>query len=230
MTTPTFDSVSSFVSVVGATSISFTDVATVGSALILWVGFATNGTNTVSAAYTGGIPLTQIGSTISTGVVGTTNSYMAAFKLAATPGGGSVTFTVASSATIKGVVVSYTNCTVGGTLASLAQSTGLSFTLGSVASASGHRVTNVILQMASPTSTFSAYTQTQRGADSPGTGAWLTTYIVGDAAGAATVSFGVTSNVSSGTKWGGMAVDLSPPPVAKIPPMSRVPIMRSALY
>lgn len=148
--------------------------------------------------------MTQVGTSFQFGTNGGYTGYIAAFKLASAPGGAqTVIITPSVTSFMKANTVSYAHVTSLGTTATNFATSGTSLTLNSVSSAANHMVTQCFFNWAN-TSSLSAYNQTSRWNDNT---VWRSPMLIGDAAGAASVSFSATSSISG--PWGAMAIDLT---------------------
>lgn len=136
--------------------------------------------------------MTMIGSPINFGTNAGNTCYLALFKIEGVAGGpdDSASVTVTTAVTCTGIMLNaeaFTDGVVGSTVTSHTAS-GSTITTGAVSSATGRMLFNVLAQIATAP-TFSSYTQTSR---------WTTNspwgILLGDAAGAASVTFTASSN------------------------------------
>lgn len=187
----------------GTTSLTFSHTATAGATVILWVRTANSSANSAITATYGSSSMTQVGSVYTMGASGGYTHYLAAFSLSGAPGGAqTVTVSPAVSSFVKANTVSYTNVTSIGAPVTNGSASGSSWSVSGIASATGHMVTQCFSSASSPS--LSSYNQTSRWSSTSGT--WAATMQIGDAPGAASVSFTETASASS--IWGAMAIDL----------------------
>lgn len=183
------------------------DNSVAGDTCIVFLCWGSNTSNSMSVSHSTGVTVSQIGSAVFIGNTASTNFYVAAFKYTST-GPGTLTFTPASGTVSRAHVYCATSVgTVSNTLTSasgsLASGTA-TLALNNVASASNHLVVNCFFSLQQFNS-YASYNQTQRSYLS----ASNNTSLVGESAGAATVSFSVSNTGSASGKWGAMAVDLA---------------------
>lgn len=185
---------------------SWSHTATPGAAVIVWA-FAANNVNnsSVTATYAGNA-MTQRGSTVLNVFDGTFWHWAYCFSYpAALSGAQTIVVTPAASSFVKGNSISYENVSTFGTPVSNT-GTAASMTLSSVPSAVGNIVSNMF-SLPFTATTPTAYNQTSRWNDNT-TGGWTpATVLLGDAPGAATVSFSATQ--AAPANWVAMAIDLS---------------------
>jgi hypothetical protein len=210
--------------------LTFSSTVTAGDTVLCVVGYINEANNSALTVSYGGQSMTQIGSAVSIGTSAPWYTFISMFYLANAAGGArTVTITPSVSATsgAKANIVSYTGV---GSVGSLQSATGNGSSLSqTVTSATGHLVVQGFYQPFD-TSAIASYNQTTRW-NSIANG-WTTALVIGEAAGASSVSF--TASGSNGTSniYGGVAVDLTPATVGKpisVSAMSQA-VNRSAFF
>ena len=189
-------------------NLNMTHTATPGARVVAWVLYQnTSGVASLAATYAG--QNMKVEASYYLGYV-SGYTYLACLSYpAALAGAQTIALTFGYPSNAKANSLSYLNVTqVGGAITNgIGPSTALS--VPNVPSAVNHMVSNMLATTPGSTGVLTAYNQTSRW--NIITGAWVIPLLLGDAPGAATVSFSATQAVNN--YWAGMAVDLWNAPV-----------------
>ena len=178
---------------------TMTATPTAGTAGLLFVGSITNGTlaPTVAATYDG-TAMTQVGATQNSGPwFGVYYQHLAVFKLDSAPSG-SKTISISCTANVTNLFATFISYTGVSAIGSLQTASGSSASMSHTTTSATN---NMVAQsfMSPGATSITSYNKTQRGYPEG-------RFIVGDSAGASTVTFTATSNFAAFTS---VAVDLT---------------------
>jgi hypothetical protein len=189
------------------TNMTISHTATPGSKVIVWIAYANSAGVASMAATYAGQPMTAEGPGLYVGPTSYYNFLQCFSYPAALSGPQNIVFTAGYTSFMKANSISYANANMSD-VPKTNTGTGTALSVPSVASALRHLVSNAMLTPAA-VAALTAYNQTSRW--NVITGAWPTPFLIGDASGAATVSF--SANQASSAIWGGEAMDLWNAPV-----------------
>jgi hypothetical protein len=192
-------------SATAASGLTYSNTLNGGTTALAWLVFANNaGNSTITSVTYGGTAMTQLGSPLLCATGSGFSYWMTAFILQGILGSARnlIVTPAAASTYMKSNVVAYPNVR---SWASPVTNTGTGTSLSHTVSSAASRMVGQMFWVPL-SSAISSYNQNSRW-NNGAAGTWATPALIGDAAGAGSVSF--TATGASSSAWGSMAIELS---------------------